>query len=234
MCIRDRLTGCLDSFTDEDLESVTLGCTYKDAVNYDPNAQADDGSCLYDADGDGIVDNLELYGCTYDKAENFNPDATEEDGSCEFAEPVSGCTDKTASNYNSYAEKDDGTCEYVIFGCMDENADNYDSEAQLDNNTCVYYGCIYEDANKMATNFYSLNDLVINPSCEHMSDEWFNKIPKGTHLILQSNDFWEVPEHINVVKNIEEMKKKYKMKDIYSCTLQCTVYQRFTLAGIKT
>jgi len=97
-----------------------------------------------------------------------------------------------------------------------------------------YDGHIYEDANKMATNFYSLNDLVINPSCEHMSDEWFNKIPKGTHLILQSNDFWEVPEHINVVKNIEEMKNKYKMKDIYSCTLQCTVYQRFTLAGIKT
>ena len=41
-----------------------------------------------------------------------------------------------------------------------------------------YVGHIYEDANKMSTNFYSLNDLVINPSCEHMSDEWFNKIPK--------------------------------------------------------
>ena len=155
------LTGCLDSLTDEDLESVTLGCTYKQAVNYDPNAQADDGSCLYDADGDGIVDNLELYGCTYDKAENFNPDATEEDGSCEFAEPVSGCTDKTASNYNSYAEKDDGSCEYVIFGCMDENADNYDPEAQLDNNTCVYYGCIYEDANN-----FDENATVDDKSCD--------------------------------------------------------------------
>ena len=40
------LTGCLDSLTDEDLESVTLGCTYEQAVNYDPNAQADDGLSL--------------------------------------------------------------------------------------------------------------------------------------------------------------------------------------------
>ena len=96
-----------------------------------------------------------------------------------------------------------------------------------------YVGHIYEDANKMSTNFYSLNDLVINPSCEHMSDEWFNKIPKGTHLILQSNDF-DIPEHTNIVKNIKEMKDKYEMTDIYSCTLQCSVYRRFTLAGIKT
>jgi len=95
-----------------------------------------------------------------------------------------------------------------------------------------YVGHIFEDANKMSSNFYGQKDLVINPSCEHMNDEWFNKIPKGTYVILQSNDF-DIPEHTNIVKNMKAMKNKYKMIDIYSCTLQCTVYQRFTLAGIK-
>ena len=90
----------------------------------------------------------------------------------------------------------------------------------------VYFNC--------ECKFYKDFKTVINPSCEHMTDEWYHNLAEGTMVILQSNDFWEVPEHINVVKNIEEMKKKYKMKDIYSCTLQCTVYQRFTLAGIKT
>ena len=66
-----------------------------------------------------------------------------------------------------------------------------------------------------------------------MSDEWYYNLPNGTFVILQSNDF-DIPQHTNFIKNIEEMKNKYKMKDIYSCTLQCTVYQRFTLAGIKT
>ena len=104
--------------------------------------------------------------------------------------------------------------------------------------------------NTKTDNFYLLNDwesigyclpllqdedfkTVINPSCEHMNDEWYYNIPDGTFIILQSNDF-DIPQHTNIVKNIQEMKNKYKMRDIYSCTLQCTVYQRFTLAGIKT
>ncbi len=97
-----------------------------------------------------------------------------------------------------------------------------------------YRGHLQGDATKLDKEFYKDFKTVINPSCEHMTDEWYHNLAEGTMVILQSNDFWEVPEHINVVKNIEEMKKKYKMKDIYSCTLQCTVYQRFTLAGIKT
>ena len=97
-----------------------------------------------------------------------------------------------------------------------------------------YRGHLQGDATKLDKEFYKDFKTVINPSCEHMTDEWYYNLAEGTMVILQSNDFWEVPEHINVVKNIEEMKKKYKMKDIYSCTLQCTVYQRFTLAGIKT
>jgi len=95
-----------------------------------------------------------------------------------------------------------------------------------------YDGHIQGDATQLDKEFYKDFKTVINPSCEHMSDEWYYNIPDGTFMILQSNDF-DIPQHTNIVKNVQEMKNKYKMSDIYSCTLQCTVYQRFTLAGIK-
>ena len=97
----------------------------------------------------------------------------------------------------------------------------------------LYDGHIQGDATKLDKEFYKKFKTVINASCEHMMDDWYYNIPDGTFVVLQSNDF-DIPQHTNIVKNIQEMKEKYKMTDIYSCTLQCTVYQRFTLAGIKT
>jgi len=97
----------------------------------------------------------------------------------------------------------------------------------------LYDGHIQGDATKLDKEFYKKFKTVINASCEHMSDEWYYNIPDGTFVVLQSNDF-DIPQHTNIVKNIQEMKEKYKMKYIYSSTLQCTVYKRFTLAGIKT
>ncbi len=155
------LTGCLDALNEEEKEILELGCTYEAAVNYDEEAQADDGSCLYDTDADGVIDSLEVLGCTYKDAENYNEQATEEDGSCEYSEPVEGCTDKDASNYNPYADKEDGSCKYIIYGCMKESADNYNRDAQLDDGSCIYYGCTYEAANN-----YDANATVDDESCD--------------------------------------------------------------------
>ena len=91
---------------------------------------------------------------------------------------------------------------------------------------------IQGDATKLDKEFYKNFTTIINCSCEHMSDEWYDNVADETVILLQSNDF-DIPQHTNIVKNMQEMKNKYKMHDIYSSTLQCTVYQRFTLAGIK-
>ena len=52
-------------------EFEVLGCTNPDALNFDPLATDDDGTC-------------EVLGCTYVVALNYNESATDDDGSCEF------------------------------------------------------------------------------------------------------------------------------------------------------
>jgi len=93
--------------------NVTLpscGCTDATAINYDPTATVDNGSCVYCQ-----------YGCTDSASSNYDPIATCDDGSC--ISPYGGCTDPSSTNYDPGASFDDGSCEYR--GCMDQTALNY-------------------------------------------------------------------------------------------------------------
>ncbi|MDA8978966.1 T9SS type A sorting domain-containing protein [bacterium] len=85
-----------------------LGCTDELACNFDPEATADndsclypesgydcDGNCLMDSDGDGVCDPFEITGCTASNACNYNPDATDDDGACDFC----SCAEGVFGNY---------------------------------------------------------------------------------------------------------------------------------------
>lgn len=77
-------------------------------------------------------------------------------------------------------------------------------------------------------------DCIINTSCEHMDSSWFKNIPKHTLIVLQSNNYDEIKEHINCDENIDEMKKKYPLTHIrYEGTLQLINYNRYMLIGRK-
>jgi uncharacterized protein (TIGR02145 family) len=81
------------------------GCTDPTACNYNPEANADDGSCL-------------LSGCTDAAACNFDADAGCDDGSCAPADAVVGCMEPGACNFNAAAVCA-GTCVYPAAGLAD-------------------------------------------------------------------------------------------------------------------
>ena len=108
---------------------IVEGCMTEGSLNYNPDANVDDGSCI-----------PIIYGCMNELAFNYNPEATVDDGSCE--EVVVGCMDPTAFNYNPEANTP-GTCVAVVEGCMNELAFNYNPSANVDDGSCVpvIYGC---------------------------------------------------------------------------------------------
>ena len=142
-------------------DSTIEGCTDPIALNYDPLATTDDGSCI------AVVN-----GCMDSSACNYDSTANQDDGSCEYCScgtPIVGCKDPTACNYNPFADCDDGTCTglsgctnslyaeynalnpatcddgscYGLLGCTNPAASNYDPLAIVNDGSCVacVYGC---------------------------------------------------------------------------------------------
>jgi len=121
---------------------IKEGCTYPNALNYEEEANTDDGSCY-----------PIIYGCTDTLADNFNDfdndgvknefmddvhrDVNTDDGSCY----ILGCTFSDFINYNSAANRDDGSCSNDsddVFACMDLVACNYNMNATGSDGSCEY------------------------------------------------------------------------------------------------
>ena len=82
-----------------------------------------------------------------------------------------------------------------------------------------------------------LPDLIINTSAEHMTEEWYNQIRfKGLEsqpvIAIQSNNLFNVPEHINSVYSSQHLLKKYPMSEVlYEGELQLKGYKRIMIIG---
>jgi Glucose / Sorbosone dehydrogenase len=101
------------------------GCTYPSASNYNPDADVDDGSCIFD-----------ILGCTNPLAINYDPSATLEDGSCIIG--TVGCMEPFACNYDPFAEYSDcSLCDFTsCLGCTEPCASNFDPSAIIDDGSC--------------------------------------------------------------------------------------------------
>src|SRR6056300_1281054 len=80
-------------------------------------------------------------------------------------------------------------------------------------------------------------DIVINTSTEHVTDEqlkiWYNNIPNGSCVVVQSNNFFSLDEHINCVKNPSELSNKFDLQDAEEHTLKLPQYNRYMTIGRK-
>lgn len=79
-------------------------------------------------------------------------------------------------------------------------------------------------------------DTVINTSCEHIENfsEWYDKIPLGVTVILQSNNYFEIPEHVNCSESLDEFSRQIPMNSVlYEGELKLPKYTRFMKIGVK-
>jgi len=77
-------------------------------------------------------------------------------------------------------------------------------------------------------------DMVINTSCEHMGDSWFETASSTQLIVMQTNNFKDWHEHINCVENIQEMQEKYPLSEtLYVGELITPKYSRYMQIGRK-
>ena len=77
-------------------------------------------------------------------------------------------------------------------------------------------------------------DLIINTSCEHMNEDWFNNIPSGRVVCLQTNDYFDNSQHVNCCRDLADAVAKYPMSEVYySGEIDTHLYKRFMIIGEK-
>jgi len=103
---------------------LNYGCTNNVAINYNENANVDDGSCI-----------LPILGCMLEDACNFNPEANVDDGSCLSNDCMDECGGEAI--YDDCGECSGGTSSHIENSDKDCNDDCFGSAYLNDCGYCV-------------------------------------------------------------------------------------------------
>lgn len=77
-------------------------------------------------------------------------------------------------------------------------------------------------------------DIIINTSCEHITQEqydtWLSGMPANSLFVLQSNNY-DIPEHVRIAKDLEEFKIQCGLSVIWAGKLELPLYTRWMIIG---
>jgi hypothetical protein len=80
-------------------------------------------------------------------------------------------------------------------------------------------------------------DVAINTSCEHLTqeqyDKWLSNIQPGTKVVLQSNNYFDLDEHIRCASNMEEFDRQSNVYVAYVGEFETPKYTRYMIIGHK-
>jgi hypothetical protein len=83
-------------------------------------------------------------------------------------------------------------------------------------------------------NLISFVDVVINTSCEHITQEqyatWLGKRTKDQLLVLQSNNY-KIDEHVRTADSLEEFVEQSHVNVLWAGELELPLYNRFMIIG---
>ncbi len=78
--------------------------------------------------------------------------------------------------------------------------------------------------------------LIVNTSCEHLADVpgWLARLAPGQRVVLQSNDYFAVPEHLSSVPDLAAFVAQAGLAQVaFKGALPSKNYTRFMLIGAR-
>ncbi len=102
----------------------------------------------------------------------------------------------------------------------------------------MQYPTVYEVHRKDGSSceLVDMPDVIINTSCEHIQDmnEWWLQIPKGTRVILQSNNGFHISDHVGCVESLQAFSKVMNLSQVdFAGEKDLPEFRRFMLIGTK-
>lgn len=128
-----------------------------------------------------------------------------------------------------------GLGSYLLKECYSANVTNVDM-----NPKCKTFGkLMYPEVNHVTSTIEDFDfkgyNLIICPSCEHIEDgvinDMINRCDSNSLIVLLSNNYKEINDHINCKDNMEDFKNSVSLdiKDEYELKLE--KYNRFMIIG---
>lgn len=122
--------------------------------------------------------------------------------------------------------------------CIDINATALTAGERLIG--ALYDNIEYRLADAMALDYEKIaqkpDSIVVNTICEHLPlfPSWWERIPTGQFLVLQNNNYFLCPDHVNALESLDEMKKQAPMSGVlFEGALPVLKWKRFMLIGSK-